>query len=40
MRDGVAPQRLGVLLGKASIPEDFDDMFVDVVAAHFQGGLD
>jgi hypothetical protein len=40
MLDGVAPQRLGFLQGKASIPEDFDDMFVDEVAAQFQGGLE
>ena len=40
MLDGVAPQRLGFLQGKASIPEDFDDMFADEVAAQFQGGLE
>ena len=40
MLDCVAPQRLGFLQGKASIPEDFDDMFADEVAAQFQGGLE
>jgi|TARA_B110000977_G_C10683655_1_gene340590 prevent-host-death family protein len=38
MLDGVAPQRLGFLKGKASIPEDFDEMFADEVAAQFLGG--
>ena len=38
MLDGVAPQRLGFLQGKASVPDDFDEMFADEVAAQFFGG--
>lgn len=37
MLEGVAPKRLGFLEGKATIPDDFDEMFSEEMKALFLG---
>jgi antitoxin (DNA-binding transcriptional repressor) of toxin-antitoxin stability system len=34
---GVAPSRLGFLVGQAQIPDDFDDLAADDLATLFEG---
>ena len=37
MLDGQAPRRLGFLVGKGTVPDDFDEMFADEIQSVFVG---
>lgn len=39
MLEGRAPTRLGFLEGKASAPDDFDEMFTEDIQNQFSGSL-